>query len=487
MKVIFISMDTVSADRLSCLGSNKVRTPHIDSFFADGALFTGAFASDIPTQPSHTAMFTGRFGVTTGIVSHFHPPARLDEAVPWLPSLLRERGCRTAAVDHLFAMKDWFIRGYDDYMAPPGRSRAPASVVNDLAFPWLQQHSDEDFFLFLHYWDAHIPYVPPEPFRRRYTMTSENLIDSNIQQKIRSRPSYPLFKRNLYDHLDRMPNLDYIADLHYAEIAYLDYELGNLFNYLAYLGIIDDTLIVAFGDHGEVMTEHDSWFDHAGLYDSVVHVPLAIRAPGHVRPQRIGALVQSVDVMPTVLELLGLDDVAHQASGDGISMTKLLRGEATEHRDAVMLSEATWEAKRGIRTKDWKLIRCYDAGIYGRRSRELYNVSADPDEQNNQIATSTDVARELGQRLDRWLDEHLQGRPDPLQEVVEYGLPAVARLDNVIREDAQIARRSSADADESLPVAEAGGQFLEKADRRRGVLRPGRSAARNVDPIAVDR
>jgi arylsulfatase A-like enzyme len=235
------------------------------------------------------------------------------------------------------------------------------------------------------------------------------------------------------------------------------------------------------------MTEHDSWFDHAGLYDSVVHVPLAIRAPGHVRPQRIGALVQSVDVMPTVLELLGLDDVAHQASGDGISMTKLLRGEATEHRDAVMLSEATWEAKRGIRTKDWKLIRCYDAGIYGRRSRELYNVSADPDEQNNQIATSTDVARELGQRLDRWLDEHLQGRPDPLQEVVEYGLPAVARLDNVIREDAQIARRSSADADESLPVAEAGGQFLEKADRRRGVLRPGRSAARNVDPIAVDR
>lgn len=434
MKAIFISMDTVSADRLSCLGPGKVHTPHLDSFAAEGALFSQAFASDIPTQPSHTAMFTGRFGVTTGIVSHFHPPAQLGEDVPWLPSILREQGCHTAAVDHLFAMKDWFIRGYDDYMAPPGRSRAPAAVVNDLAFPWLQKHYEEDFFLFLHYWDAHIPYLPPEPFRRRYTMASANVIDTDVQEKINSRPTYPLFKRNLYDHLDHMPNLDYIADLHYAEVSYLDYELGSLFNYLAYLGIYDETLIVAFGDHGEVMTEHDSWFDHAGLYDSVVHVPLIIRAPGRVAPQRVDALVQLVDVLPTVLDLLELDG-AGQA--DGRSMAALLRGETAEHRDAVMLSEATWEAKRGIRTKEWKLIRCYDPGIYRRNSRELYNVHADPHEQHNLVASCPDVARALEQQLNRWVAAQLAGRPDPMEGVIAYGLPAVARLDGVIREDAE--------------------------------------------------
>ncbi len=100
-----------------------------------GALFTQCYASDIPTQPSHTAIFTGQFGIRTGIVSHFHPAAYLDEDTLWMPSLLRRHGYVTGAVDHLFAMKDWFIRGYDDYMPPAGRSRSPGSVINGIGLP----------------------------------------------------------------------------------------------------------------------------------------------------------------------------------------------------------------------------------------------------------------------------------------------------------------------------------------------------------------
>ena len=159
-KTIFISLDTVCANRLSTLGSTRCVTPRLDQIAAESALFTQAYTTDIPTQPSHTAMFTGRYGATTGIVSHFHEAAQLDIATPWMPSIFQAAGCRTGAVDHLFAMKEWFIRGYDDYMAPPGRSRSPASMVNGLAFSWLDDHADEDFFFFLHYWDAHIPYVP---------------------------------------------------------------------------------------------------------------------------------------------------------------------------------------------------------------------------------------------------------------------------------------------------------------------------------------
>ena len=190
---------------------------------------------------------------------------------------MQQRGCRTGAVDHLFAMKEWFISGYEDYMVPPGRSRSPASVVNQMAFPWLEDQGREDFFLFLHYWDAHIPYVPPEPFRSEYSgggRADRSDVIENAQPAV-----VPLFKRNLYDHLDEIPSLEYIEALHYAEVAYLDHEMGRLFDHLTTLGILDECMIVIFGDHGEIMTEHDAWFDHAGLYDSVVHVPLMIRAP----------------------------------------------------------------------------------------------------------------------------------------------------------------------------------------------------------------
>ena len=166
-------------------------------------------------------------------------------------------------------------------MVPPGRS-AFAGFRRQRArvSPGSTDNADDDFFLFLHYWDTHIPYVPEEPFRSRYTWESGRWVDPRRDGPPREpRPSYPLFKRNLYDYLDRIPNLDYIADLHYAEVAYLDHELGRLFGHLADLGILDECMIVIFGDHGEIMTEHDASFDHAGLYDSVVHVPLIIRAP----------------------------------------------------------------------------------------------------------------------------------------------------------------------------------------------------------------
>ena len=439
MKTLFVSMDTVCADRLATLGSKRVSTPNLDLVAAESALFTQTYATDIPTQPSHTAVFTGRYGVSTGIVSHFHPPAQLPEEVAWLPAVFQQLGYHTGAVDHLFAMKEWFIRGYDDYLVPPGRSRSPASVINEMAFPWLEEHRDEDFFLFLHYWDAHIPYVPPEPFRSEYTAGLADRVDGAVIEKLRSRPSYPLFKRNLYDHLEAIPSLDYIEALHYAEIAYLDHELGRLFGHLDALGILDECMVVIFGDHGEIMTEHDHWFDHAGLYDSVVHVPLMIRAPGLVDPARIDGMVTLVDVMPTVLELQSIGQVTGTEFLDGLSLVPLMQGRTSEHRDEIMLSECTWQAKRGIRTRDWKYISCWDPGIYPRVGPELYDLRADPLEQHNLARRRPEVVADMERRLLRWVDDRRGDRPDPMMEVLEMGLPAVNRLEGVIAEDAEAA------------------------------------------------
>jgi arylsulfatase len=434
VRTIFVSLDTVGTRSLPLFGGSGARTPNLEAFGRDAAVFTEAYASDIPTQPSHTALFTGRFGLNSGIVSHFHPPARLDEDCGWLPSLYSGLGRPTGAVDHLFAMKEWFIRGYDDYMAPPGRSRSPGSVVNEIGFDWIDRRAGEDFFLFLHFWDAHIPYVPPEPFKSEYTL-GLRAVDPDLEDKLRTRPTYPLFKRNLYDHLDSMPNLDYIEALHYAEVAYLDFELGRLFDHLERRGILDDSMIVLFGDHGENMTEHDAWFDHAGLYDSVVHVPLVIRAPGVVPAGRHDALVQLVDVLPTVLEYQELAAPPSFNGMDGRSLRPLIEGQRSEHRPWVTLSEATWQAKRGIRTRDWKYIRTWDPGVYDRRRPELYHLPTDPHEQRDVAADHPAQVAELDSLLERWMAATLEGRPDAMEEVVEHGLPAVRRLEGVIAED----------------------------------------------------
>jgi len=433
MNLIFCSLDTLRADRLSSLGHGRGLTPNLDRIASEGALFSQAYSSDIPTQPSHTALFTGQFGVSTGIVSHFHPDALLEGDTRWLPTLMRRRGFATGAVDHLFAMKGWFKRGYHDYMPPPGRSRSPGSEINDIAFPWISEHADEDFFLFLHFWDAHIPYLPPSPFKERYTTGTADRVDPGVTELLQSRPSYPLFKKNLYDFLDEIPNLDYIADLYDAEIAYLDFEIGRLFEKLADEGLLDNTMVVLFGDHGENMLEHDSWFDHAGLYDTVVHVPLIMWAPGVVPVMETDAFVQLVDVFPTIGDIF---DMPETKGYDGQSLMPLLRGETDTHRDVVMLSESTWQAARGIRDREWKYIRHAAPTIYGRDGVELYDLVADPTEQVNVADLHPDVVERMATQLDEWLAEHLGGNRDPMLDVIACGLPAVNRLNDLIAEEA---------------------------------------------------
>jgi arylsulfatase A-like enzyme len=431
MNLVFVSLDTLRSDRLGCLGNPRGLTPNLDRIASEGLLFEQAFATDIPTQPSHTAIFTGRFGVHSEIVSHFLASANLAEDVPWLPSILQQRGYRTGAVDHLFAMKDWFVRGYDDYMPPMGRSRSPGSVINDIGFPWIEEHADKDFFLFLHFWDAHIPYVPPLEYQDIYCAESASHVDPDVDEKLRSRPTYPLFKQNLYDFLSEIPNLDFIADLYDAEVAYLDFEIGRLFSHLADTGVLDDTIVVLFGDHGEIMTEHDAWFDHAGLYDAVTHVPLIIWRPGQVPAKRISSMVALVDIMPTVLEMLGEQPIE---GSDGKSLLPIARGEIAEHRVEIPLSEATWQAKRGWRTKEWKYIRSYDPGVYPCDPVELYDLTTDHHEQVNIAAQQPDVVAELGKRMDDWLAAQLGDRPDPMKIVLTEGLPAVQRLRGLIAE-----------------------------------------------------
>lgn len=162
MNIVFISMDTMRASRLGCYGYEKPTSPYMDQIASQGVLFERAYAADIPTEVAHTGIFTGKVGLRTGVVSHGSPLTQLSKKESWLPSLLQNQGFTTAAVDNLYQLKEWFARGYRYYINSVQKTRSiDGKSVNELAFKWIREHKEDDFFLFLHYWDPHTPYQPP--------------------------------------------------------------------------------------------------------------------------------------------------------------------------------------------------------------------------------------------------------------------------------------------------------------------------------------
>ncbi|WP_244863708.1 sulfatase-like hydrolase/transferase [Paenibacillus cisolokensis] len=147
MKIVFVSLDTLRASRLGAYGYGKPTSPYLDRIASQGVLFERAYAADIPTEVAHTGIFTGKAGLTTGVVAHGSELTSLPRSVGWLPAMLFGAGLTTAAIDNLYQLKEWFARGYRYYINSSGRQRwIDGRTVNDLAKAWLNEHADEDFF-----------------------------------------------------------------------------------------------------------------------------------------------------------------------------------------------------------------------------------------------------------------------------------------------------------------------------------------------------
>jgi len=446
MKIVLVSLDTLRASRLGCYGYGKPTSPHLDRIAREGVLFEKAFAADIPTEVAHTDVFTGKVGLATGVVSHGSELAHLPKPTEWLPALLRAAGFTTAAVDNLYQLKEWFARGYRYYINSAGGTRwIDGRTVNELALPWLEAHKSEPFFLFLHYWDAHTPYLPPPSYVPLfYERGRDPFAPGNYSmERAYNHPAYPFFKHHHYDLIGAVTDSAYYDALYDAEIRYLDDRLKELDDHLERLGIRDDTLLVLFGDHGESLTEHDIYWDHCGLYDQTVHVPVIVRWPGRIGPgRRVGGLVQQVDLFPTLLEAVraeappGIDaaKLADPPGLDGRSLWPAIRGEADRTCERVYLSECAWQAARGVRTDRFKFIRTYDAGPFRRPPRELYDLQADPGETVNLAEREPELADRFERELEAWGRRVLAGREDPMARQLEQaGLPFRRRIEQILR------------------------------------------------------
>lgn len=419
MNLILVSLDTTRADHLGCYGWHRNTSPHLDRLAAGGVVFENCFSTWIPTHPAHTTMLTGRDIFTHQVVAQ-GGKAALAPGIPTLAERLRARGYFTGAADNLGR---WFQRGFDVYEGyrwardESGGWRKGEAVLA-AALNVLNQAAAQDrpFFLFFHFWDPHTPYLPPPPFDRIFYRGDET---DPAHTSLEPALNFPPFMHYFQQWMGQARDIEFPKAQYDAEIAYMDCCLQHLFQRLAELDLTASTLVVVTADHGEELDEHQMWFDHHGLYDTNLRVPLIMSLPGTLPAgARLPGTTRLVDLVPSVMELLGVP--AGDEPFEGRSVVPLFAGSPPEEAaDTLYLSECTWMRKRAIRTPDWKLIVARDTpDLHGRPPVELYDLRADPCEQRNLAGSRPDVVARLKADLDAWVDRRQRetGLPDPIEE-----------------------------------------------------------------------
>ncbi len=360
--IVLITLDTVRADRLHCYGNAKIKTPTIDALASSGVLFEKAVAQAPLTLPSHASMFTG----TNPNVHHVRDTGGfvLQPSSVTLATTLQQHGWNTAAFVSAVVFKRAFgfnqgFSTYDDRMpgGPGGESpMRNAGVTVDHALTWLNAQPEQPsrpFFVWLHLYDAHQPYIPPPAeFQRQYP-----------------------------------------GDIYDAEIAYMDQQLARFVNAVKKRKPAQNTLFVVLSDHGESLGDHGEYQHGIFLYDSTVRIAWIMAGPGIPAGVRVSQQARTIDLLPTILDLVG---VHPSAVVQGTSLVPAFTGKpvATEYSyEETMYPRfiMNWASLRGIHTDEWMYVRA--------PKPELYDLKADPAELHNVIDAHPKEYRELDQQL----------------------------------------------------------------------------------------
>jgi choline-sulfatase len=372
--VVLITIDTLRADHVGCYGYKQIKTPNIDSLAADGARFERAFTTVPVTLPSHTAMLTGTYPMLSGM--HDFSANKLSPQQPTLATVLKQNGYATGAViaaavlDSRFGLNQGFDFYYDHFdfsrldETNLEEMERPGNLVADQVLDWLGRNSQKKFFLWMHLYDPHYPYQPPEPYSREYA----------------DRP---------YD----------------GEIAFADEQVGRLLRFLKDKGLYQSAIIVLAGDHGESLGEHGEKTHGFFIYNATMHVPLIIHLPGKPVARVVGDPVSLVDLMPTVLAEVGAEIPAQV---QGRNLLPVLRGEQADH-DRNIYGETflprihfNWSELRGAQNVKYHFI---DAP-----RPELYDLAKDPRELRNLFPEKKAVGEEMRAKLAGLIRDYSAGK-----------------------------------------------------------------------------
>jgi arylsulfatase A-like enzyme len=411
--LILISLDTLRADHLGVYGYGQPVSPNIDRIARDGVTFEQCIAPSAWTTPSHASLMTGLNPTSHG--SGNIGPAPLHDRLTTLAELIARNGYLTAAYTGGSSVSGamGFFQGFDRYSDGAAGSHERQGAVEEvfaLGQRWIERNGNRPYFLFLHTYEIHSPYQPPDSFRRQLNLN---------QTLTRAR-----FK-------DARLHTREVVALYDAEIAYTDLVLGRFYDTLAAKGLLDNTVIMIVSDHGEEFMDHGGVNHAHTLYDELVHVPFILRSPQGPHGLRIGEIVSLSDVFKTSLDLL---DIPHEESTDSISVLSLLSDQpetVDPGRDSVVgLTYAPYSdrASVSIRTgdskyivsADWRDLRPHaDASLNNSNHglgllllgqlnaasnapvtrQEYFDLSTDPHERSNLAQTHSTEAEQLRQKL----------------------------------------------------------------------------------------
>lgn len=446
--ILLIVMDAARAKNLSCYGYHRPTTPNLERFAERSVLYEKAISAGNWSLTGHASIFTGLYPSRHGA----HDQHKyLSPEYPTMAELLRSWGyhtlafCYNAYVSHTTGLD----RGFEEFnrvveRVPRPLKKVTRKIDSGLAFLLGMhdsgarfinrqvktalrrlQHNERPFFMFLHYEEPHEPYRPPERYNR---YLPEGVSKQAAQQVNQDRWKY-------FANLVSMTEQDFeiLTALYDAEITYLDMQIAEVLRWLEHSGLLDQTMVIITADHGENIGDHQMMGHAYCLYDTLVHVPLIIHYPkGTVTPSRVTRQVQTLDLLPTILAMLG--DVSSQTycSLQGYDLLSSTR------RDFTIAEETNPDlsnfykrfpnanvskydrALRMIRTDDYKYIWS------SKGDHELYDLHADPAEQHNVINQRPDIANSLVERLTEWSNSFEAATP--LDEVPEFDETVKARL-----------------------------------------------------------
>ena len=402
--LVFVSFDALQAAHVSCLGYQRKVTPVIDAFAKDAFNFQRNYSVASWTVPASMTWFTGVYPSEHGMVNKYalyndrvQKKAKLRETAPdllTLAALLKANGYATggftgnAGVSGGFGYQD----GFDTYYYPHARfGRFDESIPR--ALRWLEIHRDDKFFLFLHGYDCHGQSTPLGGYDHRYVNANYDgkYLGLEREQELLREEGLERGKLDL-----REQDVKFWRAIYDEKINRTDMKFGRFLKRYRDLGLEEKTLFVLTSDHGTEVYEHRR-FDHGfTLYNELIHVPLIVRLPGSRQGRNIAERVSSIDLMPTILDLLEIDvpeSAARRLRGRSLRAVIEGRGQPRDIISETDYREYTF--KRSLISPDgWKLIYTLET-----RTRELYNLNIDPRERRDLAATESARADRLQQRL----------------------------------------------------------------------------------------
>ncbi len=412
--VLWIVVDTMRADRL---GGERNLTPYLDKLGEKGVVFESAYSHAPWTLPSMASMLTSLHPKEHGAGGWLGRFQTMREGIKTAPAIFSRAGYQTHAIVNVEFLKEKYgvtrdFDGLDTVTFENNVEVRLAEETTDAALKFMgAAGTDKPFFMFLHYFDVHAVYDPPQPFRRRYAAPFDR--EGGEQRTMFGTRDHMIALRD--GKLNLTPEwIDRAARLYDGEVAYTDAEIGRLLDQMAAMGLDDNTLIVFTSDHGEEFLEHGSFEHGHTVFDELIHIPLVMSGPGVKAGQRIPQVVRQVDILPTLCEWA---DVAGERSFTGLSLMPALRGEPA--RDRNVLSHGNmWgdHPSSAWRDGDWKLI------LPAVGNPVLFNIAEDPRERKNLAASEPERLKALQEGL-----QALEGAMASLRPGEEVNLSAEER------------------------------------------------------------